>query len=110
MFYKHIGQKLIKMCATFVDDTLRAGRKEDKEGRMSTKKRITNKLRKLESTNYTDLSISNRSDEYIVQQKEYISKPKPLDIVRNFSKFETLCRTLPGLRIYELISPGMLPF
>lgn len=48
------------------------------------------KPRERDSTNFTGLSITNHEDEYIIHQKEYISRLKPLNAFSNFSNFQSL--------------------
>lgn len=102
--------KFVGMCATNVDDSLHAVGKEFSESCKSTEMQFTCKPQEWDSTNFLFLTISNHKDEFMIRQKAYISRLKPLHAYSHFSLFNLCMYCLSRLQIQDPTSPFMLPF
>lgn len=96
VYYKPESKNLIKICATYPDDTCHDGNKIYKSLSEETVKKIICKDQSWDSMKSTGLKLEATSTRFKAYKHGYASKPAKRDIHRNFASFPSQRARLAG--------------
>ena len=77
-FYKKLGEELVRLCGTYVDDTLHAGTDEYLKLCDQTEKRFNCKPRDYDNFKFSGIEINTEDNGMVIHQKNYLSKIQSL--------------------------------
>lgn len=90
LFFKALDKDLKGICATYVDVALFAGNKEFQEESEVVRDRFECKETEWGTADFAGMKIEDQDNGFIIHQKRYISKIKPLQNFSNFTDFRSL--------------------
>jgi Reverse transcriptase (RNA-dependent DNA polymerase) len=85
LLFKRKGDKLIGLCASYVDDTLQAGNSDFIKLSEQTINKFKCRPREWNNVQFAGVEIESKDSEIIMHQRRYISKLKTLDKDVTFS-------------------------
>ena len=91
LFFKTIGQNLIGISGSYVDDLLRSGTKEfSQSSTLDTNKKFDTKDQSTNNIKFTGLRINGENETKSISQSEYISNLKLLPKSTSFETFRSI--------------------
>jgi Reverse transcriptase (RNA-dependent DNA polymerase) len=88
-FYKHIGNNLVGLTGTYVDDSLLAGNLEFEKLTKTTMDKFESRDREMDNTKFAGVNITTTDEGFDLDQNDYIARITLLSIDCNFTDFRS---------------------
>lgn len=88
-FYKNLGEELIGLCGTYVDDTLHAGTNEYLKLCEETEKRFKCKPRDYDNFQFSGMEINTKDKGIVIHQKNYLSNIQLIKLDAYYKQFRS---------------------
>jgi hypothetical protein len=88
-FYKNIGNNLVGLTGTYVDDSLLAGNLEFEKVTKTAMDKFESRDREMDNTKFSGVNITTTDEGFDLDQNDYIARIKLLSIDCNFTDFRS---------------------